>query len=126
MSAEPLSLQPAEPDEEEVDVDLDLISETLKREVVGKPTTVRVDGTVIHVNHAGAWSSSAMRAAATGDWDNWARQVIEDNDEFAAWVDADLENFQIEAVFQQCGRQAQMSMGKSRRHSGSRQNSRRK
>jgi hypothetical protein len=125
MSAEPIGPAP-EPDEEEVDVDLDLISDTLKREVVGKPTTVRIDGVIIHVAHAGAWSSSAMRAAATGDWDTWARAVISNDEEFGAWLEADLENFQIEAVFQQCGRQAQMSMGKSRKQSGSRNHSRRR
>ena len=112
------------PDDETVDVDLDLISESLRREAVGESTTVRLDGKVIHISHAGDWPTSAMRAASSGDWDTWARAVITDNDEFAVWVDADLANYQIEAVFNECGRQARMSMGKSRNRSGSSRRSR--
>lgn len=123
MSVEPLN---PEPEEEEVDVDLDLISDTLKREVVGEPTTVRIDGKVIHIAHAGDWSSSAMRAAASGNWEDWARAVIEDNDEYETWLDADLKNYQIEAVFNEAGRQARLSMGKSRKRSGPSRNSRRR
>ena len=122
MSAEPL--EPA--DDEDVDVDLDLITDTLRSEAVGEATTVRIDGEVIHIAHAADWSSSAMRAAASGDWEEWARAVIDSDDEYQTWLDADLRNYQIEAVFDQCGRQARMSMGKSRKRSGSRQRSRRK
>jgi len=128
MPTEPL--RPVEPDDDdaevEVDVDLDLISETLRREAVGESTTVRLDGKVIHIAHAGDWPTSAMRAASSGDWDTWARAVIESDAEFAIWVDADLANYQIEAVFDECGRQARMSMGKSRRRSGSSRNTRRR
>jgi hypothetical protein len=124
---EPLrEVEPDEDDEVEVDVDLDLLSDTLRKEAVGEATTVRIDGTIIHVSHAGDWSSTAMRSAASGDWETWAREVIFDDEEFQAWMDADLHNYQIEAVFNECGRQARLSMGKSRRHSGSRRNSRRK
>jgi hypothetical protein len=122
VSAEPL--EPA--DDEDVDVDLDLITDTLRSEAVGEATTVRIDGEVIHIAHAADWSSSAMRAAASGDWEEWARAVIDSDDEYQTWLDADLRNYQIEAVFDQCGRQARMSMGKSRKRSGSRQRSRRK
>lgn len=115
-----LPLEDGEP--EEVDVDLDAMAD----EVKGKPTTVRIDGKVIHVAHARDWPSSAMRAAANGDWDAWARDVIEDDEEYQVWEDANLPNGQIEAVFNQCGRQARMSMGKSTRHSGSRRNSQRR
>lgn len=125
-----MSLEPVGPNEDpediEVDVDLDLISETLKREVVGDPVTVRIDGIVIHILHAGDWPSSAMRAATTGDWETWARAVIEDDNEYETWLDADLKNYQIEAVFNESGRQARMSMGKSRRPSGSRKRSRKR
>jgi len=121
-------LREVEPDDDdiEVDVDLDLLSDTLRKEAVGESTTVRIDGTIIHVAHAGDWSSSAMRSATTGDWETWAREVIFDDTEFQAWVDADLHNYQIEAVFNECGRQARLNMGKSRRQSGSRRTSRRK
>lgn len=123
MSVEPIN---PDPEDEDVDVDLDLISETLKREVVGDPVTVRIDGTVIHILHAGEWPSSAMRAATSGDWETWARAVIEDDEEYETWLDADLKNYQIEAVFNESGRQARMTMGKSRRQSGSRKRSRKK
>jgi hypothetical protein len=123
---EPLREVGPDDDDIEVDVDLDLLSDTLRKEAVGESTTVRIDGTIIHVAHAGDWSSSAMRSAATGDWEAWAREVIFDDEEFQAWVDADLHNYQIEAVFNECGRQARLNMGKSRRQSGSRRTSRRK
>jgi len=113
-------------DEPEVDVDLDLLDETLRREAVGEATTVRIDGVVIHIRHAGEWPSSAMRAAASGNWEEWAVAVIDDDEEYAAWMKADLANYQIEAVFAECGRQARMSMGKSRRPFGSSRNSRRR
>lgn len=121
-------INPEDPDpgEEEVDLDLDLISDALKHEAVGKPATVRIDGRVIHVTHANDWSSSAMRAASTGDWDTWAREVIDSDEEFQVWADADLKNYQIEAVFAECGRQARMSMGKSARLSGSRRRSKKR
>jgi hypothetical protein len=109
-----------------VDVDLDMIDEALRKEVIGQPVTVRLDGKVIHVSHAKDWSSTAMRAASAGDWDTWAREVIDDDDEFRLWAEADLKNYQIEAVFEECGRQSRMSMGKSRRRSGSGPNSRRR
>jgi len=124
MSAD---LHPAEePEDEEVDVDLDLLSDVLRKEAVGEPTTVRVDDTIIHIAHANDWSTSAMRAASRGDWDDWAREVIPDDEEFKAWVDADLHNFQIEAVFAQCGRKARLNQGKSPGRSGSRNRSRRR
>jgi hypothetical protein len=115
------------PDEdEEVDLDLDLISDALKSEAVGKPVTVRIDGRVVHVTHANDWSSSAMRAASTGDWDTWAREVIESDDEYQVYADADLKNYQVEAIFAECGRQARLNQGKSARLSGSRRRSRRR
>jgi hypothetical protein len=123
MSEDPIPLRD---DEEEVDLDLDLITPALRDEAVGKPTTVRIGGTVIHVMHANDWSSSAMRDASNGRWEEWARSVIEDNEEYRAWLDADLRNFQIEAVFTQCARQARLNQGKSARLSGSRNRSRRR
>jgi hypothetical protein len=120
--------QPADvpEDEEPVDLDLDDLDDSLRDERLGKATTVRIDGAIIHVLHAGDWSSSAMRAAGIGDWDTWAEQVIPDPEEFKLWDAADLRNYQIEAIFQECGRKARMTMGKSRRSGGSRPRSRRK
>jgi hypothetical protein len=119
-------IRPAEEPDEAVDVDLDVLDEQLRREAVGDPTVVRVGGSVIHITHANDWSSSAMRAAGAGNWDTWAREVIEDDDEFRLWVEADLKNYQVEAVFAECGRQARLNQGKSRVRSGSRNHSRRK
>lgn len=120
-------LRPAEePEEESVDLDLDAQDEALRREAVGAPTTVRIGGKVIHVTHANAWSASAMRAAGTANWDLWAREVIEDDDEFRAWVESDLQNYQVEAVFAEAGRQARLNQGKSVARSGSRRNTKRK
>jgi hypothetical protein len=108
------------PEDEEVDLDLDLEGEQLRQERVGKPTTVRVDGHVIHIIHPGAWPSSAMRGAGMGDWDVWAQGVINDPDELKLWMELDLENYQIEAIFEKCGQNARMTVGKSARRSGSR------
>lgn len=102
-------------DEEDVDVDLDAIG----TEATGEPTTVKLDGMVIHIQHAGDWTSGAMRAASNGDWDEWARAVIDNDEEYQTWEDANLRNAQIEAVFNQCGRKARMTQGKSQRRSGS-------
>jgi hypothetical protein len=113
-------------DETQVDVDLDQLDEVLRRENVGEATTVRIGGKVIHVSHAKEWSSTAMRAASTGDWDTWAREVIDDDEEFSMWVDADLLNYQVEAVFNECGRQSRLNTGKSRRRYGSQNHGRRR
>jgi hypothetical protein len=115
-----------EDQDQEVDLDLDALDEQLRREGLGEPSTVRVDGAVIHIMHAGDWSSTAMRAASSGDWETWAREVIEDDAEFETWTEADLHNYQIEAVFRECGRQARLSSGKSQRRSGPRRNTRRR
>jgi hypothetical protein len=99
---------------EEVDLDLTADDKRL-REAVGKPTTVRIDGVVIHILHAAEWPSSATQAAAKGQWDDWMDGVIPDDDERMAMIDADLTNYQLEAVFEECGKAANMKLGKSRR-----------
>jgi hypothetical protein len=106
----------------EVDVDLDAMGD----EATGEPTKVRLDGKIIYIQHASDWNSTAMRAAASGDWDTWAREVIDDDDQYKTWEEADLRNSQVEAVFVQCGRQARMSAGKSQRRGGSRRGTRRR
>lgn len=113
-------------EEEDVDLDLDLESEQLRKERVGNPITVRVGGHIIHIRHPGAWPGSAMRAAGQGDWDTWAQGVIDDLDELKQWVDLDLENFQVEAVFAKCGDSSRLTVGKSQKRSGSRANMQRK
>lgn len=129
MVAEPIEdpeLEAQDDTEEAVDLDLDLEDDVLRKERVGKPITVRVGGKIIHIMHPGAWPSSAMRGAGQGDWDAWATGVIEDPDELKLWMDLDLENFQIEAVFQKCGENSRLTVGKSKRPSGSRRNTRKR
>jgi hypothetical protein len=104
---------------EAVDIDLDALDEELRREQIGKPTTVKIDGKVVHVQHAGDWSASAMRAMGVADWDAWAAAVIDDPNELEVVIDADLRNYQMEAIARECARQARMSLGKSKRRSGS-------
>jgi hypothetical protein len=113
-------------DVEDVDLDLDLEDDQLRDERVGRPTTVRVSGEIFHIRHPGAWPASAMRGASQGDWDTWAQGVIDDPKELSAWIDLDLENYQVEAVFDKCGQNARLTMGKSQRRSGSRRGTRRK
>jgi hypothetical protein len=126
MTAEPEDRDNVTPldstDDEDIDVDLDAMQD----EAAGTPTTVKLDGTIIHIQHAGDWTSTAMRAASSGDWDAWARSVILDDIEYQVWEDADLTNNQVEAVFTQCGRSARMSAGKSQKRTGSRRSTRRK
>ena len=125
MTAEPDdNVTRLDADEEDEDVDLDL--DAMGNEAEGTPTTVKLDGIIIHIQHAGDWTSSAMRAASNGDWDTWARAVIDNDNEYQVWEDADLRNTQIEAVFQQCSRRARMTMGKSQKRSGSRRNTRKR
>lgn len=97
-------------------VDLDLKAEDARlREAVGKPTSIRVEDTVVHIQHAGEWSSAASKAAANADWDGWADEVILDEDECQAFKDANLMLYQIEAIFEVCGRKGNMNSGKSKR-----------
>jgi hypothetical protein len=97
-------------------VDLDLSAEdTRLREAVGKPTTVRIDGMVIHIAHPAEWTGDAMKAASRGDWEAWADEVIPDDKEREHFIDADLLNYQYEAVFDACGKNSKMSRGKSKR-----------
>lgn len=112
--------------DEEVDLDLDTQSEALRREAVREPTTIRLNETVIHIMHTGDWPQSAMVQASLGNWEAWARLVIEDDEEYETWMDADLRNYQIEAVFSECSRNARMTMGKSGGPSGRRQRTKRR
>jgi hypothetical protein len=101
--------------EDEV-VDLDLKAEDARlREAIGKPSTVRINDKVIHILHVADWSSTAMKAAVSGDWDTWASEVIPDEGEAGHFVDADLANYQLEAVFELCTKSAGVSRGKSKR-----------
>lgn len=103
---------------DEIDIDLDALDAQLRAEAIGKSTVVKIGGTVIHIQHAGDWSAIAMRHLNSGDWDAWAEQVILDPSEYEDWVDANLKNYQMEAIASECGRQARLNAGKSRRRSG--------
>jgi hypothetical protein len=107
--------------EEAVDLDLTAEDERL-REAVGEPIKVKIDGVVIHIRHTADWNNAAMRAASAGDWDAWATEVIDDEDELDAFIEADLKNYQYEAIFDECGKQSGANAKKLR---GSRRSSRR-
>lgn len=107
-------------DEINESVDLDLKAEDSRlREALGKPTTINLpDGGVVHIANIGEWGGPAMKAASQGNWDNWAAEVIDDEDELAAFQEADLVNYQLEAVFEACSKTGNVS-GKSKRSGNS-------
>lgn len=107
-------LEPMDVEEEVVDLDLKAEDARL-REAIGKPTSIRINDMVIHVQNVADWSSSAMKAAVKGDWDDWAVEVIPDEDEANHFIDSDLANYQLEAVFETCSKGGNMSRGKSKR-----------
>jgi hypothetical protein len=107
------------PENEEIDLDLSALEAQL-REAVGKPTTVKIDDkTVIHIDNAASWSAKAMAASASGNWNGWASEVIEDDDELDAFLSTNLKNYQMEAIFDECAKQSNQSAGKSRRSGSS-------
>ena len=112
--------------EEVVDIDLDELDEQLRAESVGKPTTVKIGGVVVHIQHANDWSSSAMRALGNADFDEWAAEIIDDEDELKAFLAADLHNYQLQAIAREAMRQARLNRGKSGKHSGSSRTGRRR
>jgi len=111
-----------EAEEVEVDIDLDEMQEQLRREAVGRATTVRINGKVVHITHAGDWSATAYRAMMNGDFDAWSAEVILDQKELKVWNDADLRLYEMEAIVTQCARSSRLGRGKSSRHSGSSRN----
>jgi hypothetical protein len=116
-----------EPDGEvEVDIDLDDLQDQLGAEAEEKPTTVRINGKIIRIVHAGNWPATAYRAMLQGDFDTWAEGVILNDKELKVWMDADLTLAEMEAVVTQCARSARLGRGKSQRQSGSSRNARRK
>jgi len=117
---------PEPEDTEEVDIDLDEMQDQLRAEAVGKATTVRIDGKVIHIMHAADWSATAYRAMMSGDFDAWAGEVILNEKELQVWTDADLRLFEMEAIVTQCARSSRLGRGKLPRHSGSSRTSRRR
>lgn len=104
----------AKPQTAASDLDLDEADARL-REAVGVPTTVTVKGRQISISHASLWSSVAMNAANKGDWPTWAAEVITDGADLEHWNEANLRNYQIEAVFDTCGKKSKVSRGKSQR-----------
>jgi hypothetical protein len=111
----------------EQEFDLDLKAEDSRlREALGTPTKINLpDGGAIHVAAIGEWNGAAMKAAAQADWDSWAAEVIDDEDELQAFLDADLQNYQLEAVFEACSRTGGVQ-GKSKRSGSSSRGTRRR
>lgn len=110
----PMPHDEVQPDEEVIDLDLKAEDSRL-REAIGRPTSVRIDEVVIHIDHVSDWSATAMKAAVRGDWDTWAQEVIKDEDECNSFIDADLANYQLEAVFDKCANTGGVTSGKSKR-----------
>jgi hypothetical protein len=102
------------------------MQDQLRAEAVGKSTTVKIDGKVIHIIHAGDWSATAYRAMMSGDFDGWADEVILDEKERAIWQNADLRLFEMEAVVMQCARSSRLGRGKLQKRSGSSRTARRR
>jgi hypothetical protein len=97
-------------------IDLDLDKEdALLREAVGKSTFLRMHGTVIEVMHPSLWTTAAMDAISDARWHVWAREVIEDDEQYDVFVDANLRNYQMEAIYERCGKDAGKDLGKSKK-----------
>jgi hypothetical protein len=113
--------QPEESEElEGVVIDFDLDKEdALLREAVGKSTFLRIQGSVIEVMHPSLWSTKAMDAISDARWHVWARDCIEDDDQYDAFVEANLRNYQMKAIYERCGKDGGKDLGKSKRRAQS-------
>ncbi len=122
----PDAAQAVEPEEtEDVDLDLDLEDANL-REAIGKPTTIRIGGRVLTFPHHLEWTHDQTRMMTLGMWDQWAQSLLSEDD-WKAWQDASLKNYQFEAITQRMlANMGAASPGKSQRRSPSRQNKRRR
>jgi hypothetical protein len=108
------------------DVDFDLDAEdTLLREAVGRPLTVRVSGEVIAIPHPTDWPHTANTAAAGADFGAWAQAVLSEDD-YKVFLGANLRNYQVEALFAQIQRRAGINPGKSPSSRGSSRNKQRR
>lgn len=97
--------------------DLDLFAEDEKlREAVGDPTRLKLqDGTPVCIKHVAEWTSAAMEAASKGNWDDWSEEVIEDDKQRKAFQGANLAAYQLNAIFETCGKAGGVGQGKSKR-----------
>ena len=108
------------------DVDLDLDAEdTLLREAIGRPLTVRVAGEVITVPHPTDWPHTANAAASRADFTAWAEAVLSDAD-YKVFLAADLRNYQVNALFEHVNKRAGVGPGKSPNSRGSSRNKQRR
>jgi hypothetical protein len=112
--------------DENAEVDLDLDAEdTLLREALGKPVTVRVGGKVISVPHSKAWPHTANTAARIADFDNWAALVLSPED-YKVFDGANLKNYQVDALFEAIRKHTGMGPGKSPSSQGSSRSTRKR
>jgi hypothetical protein len=110
----------------EDDVDLDLDAEdTLLREAIGQPLTVRVGGKVIEVPHPTDWPHTANTAAGRSDFSAWAAEVLSEEDR-KVFLAANLRNYQVNALFESVNRRAGVGPGKSPSSRGSSRNKQRR
>lgn len=110
---------PADDDERDVAIDL-LAEDAMLREALREPTAVRLPtGKVIHVPHTADWPHIAVRYAALNVWDQWASEVLSEEDA-EAFSDARLHNYQVERITEAVTAAGDVSPGKPKRSSGSR------
>jgi hypothetical protein len=101
-----------EPDDDGVDFDLDA-EDTLLREAIGQPLTVRLSGKVITIPHPQDWPHAANTAASGADFGGWALAVLSAQD-YRVFTAANLRNYQIEALFAQVQKRTGAGPGKQR------------
>lgn len=99
------------PEDEDVDFDLDA-EDVLLREAIGQPVRIKVGGKVIEVPHPTDWPHTANKAATGSDFAGWAAEVLSPED-YKVFSDANLRNYQINAIFEQVNRRAGVTPGKS-------------
>jgi hypothetical protein len=124
MAADVARITDARDPDDDVDLDLDA-EDTLLREAIGRPVTVRVGGKVITVPHPTEWPHTANEAATRGDFSAWASEVLSEDD-LKVFTDARLRNYQVTAIFEHVNKRAGVGPGKSPNSRGSSKGTRRR
>jgi hypothetical protein len=120
------TVAPERDDDEDLAVDLDLdADDALLREAIGAPTTIRLNGKVLTVPHMKDWEHNATQFMSQGLFAAWARRVMSDDD-FKAFQDAELKNYQVERIVEICQRNSGTTAGKRSRPSPSSRSTRKR
>ena len=109
-----------ERDAEEADVDLDLDAEdeVLRKEAVGEPTTIRINGKVITFPHQKDWPHEASIFLNNGNSIAWAQRALTAAD-FKKFSDAKVRNYQLERIIEVVSANGGITPGKPPRRSRS-------